>query len=1143
MTLAIGRLLHADDGEPLGTVFAVTRRLALTAFHCVGDDSGVSAPRVRCTWQSGTSTASVVDSDEHNDVALLRFDRSLPRSLDPVPLSDHAADHERFSAPGAASALPELPLVAMSGEIAWLDGRLPRGFRGMQLTCTESAAGLSLHGLSGAPVLVGTPKRAVGVIRWNPPRPGNRYLAAGAIVYAAPADRIMQRWPQAAGGPDPADLIRRLTSRIRQPDPAELASDMRALLVSGGLGLDVYDLDERLSPGGGRMIVADSGQTVIRVVRSFETQTAVAVAEKELAEVVETRIRQTRQRYAAVLTNGAHWRLYQHLDGELQLVDEKTARPSAPRDLLGWLEAIMGVTRSIRPNRHAIEQILGADSPSHKMDVAELTAIYERHRDLSTVLVKRRIWAKLLTTASGASVPYDDALFINHTLLVATAKLVGHAAMGILADSVRAGAGALMSGKHFADTGIGGVIESDFFDWITEVPEGGRFILSLARQVERFDWNNVEHDVLKSLYESVIPTKTRHRLGEYYTPDWLAEKIIADSVANPLEERVLDASCGSGTFLFYAIRAYLAAAEAARKTNAETILGVVRHVIGIDVHPVAVTLARVTYLLAIGKDRLAARPAFSVPVYLGDSMRWGQEFDLKIDTYAGLSIPTRLDPESFVAGPVAVGFPEFSAQLNFPDQVVGDADRFDRLVASLAGLVLSPESERSQAAVAAILQRFGVSESDRPDLEQTFETMCKLHDRGQDHIWGYYVRNVARPAWIAKPANRVDVLVGNPPWLVRRHMTQPQKESFKSMSTRRKLWAGGNLATNQDLAALFIARCIELYLRSGGRFGYVMPLSVLPVGQGDTKGAYAGFRSGSYPALAETVDVAFTQAWNLADVKPSFFPIPPGVVFGRRQEIAQAPAPLTHVDEDWIGHFDTEPASWDEARLRISRIPAENGNRPSAASPYKERFNQGATLVPYFIFNVVTDSHSPLGGETDKVSIRSRRSNNEKMPWKVQRCLSGQVERAFIRQIHTGEAIMPFRCIGPEAKALVPADEDGGLIPRDPVRLEEYPGLARYWRLAEEVYNRHRASETLNLLERLDYQKGLSKQLGVTGDRVVYAGSAMYMAAAVVSGPRVVVEHQGLLGADGKPPRGTLPDGNPEFRDSYDGPTAHATAR
>jgi len=39
---------------------------------------------------------------------------------------------------------------------------------------------------------------------------------------------------------------------------------------------------------------------------------------------------------------------------------------------------------------------------------------------------------------------------------------------------------------------------------------------------------------------------------------------------------------------------------------AEALSSLTDHVLGIDLHPVAVALARVTYLLAIGKDRLIA---------------------------------------------------------------------------------------------------------------------------------------------------------------------------------------------------------------------------------------------------------------------------------------------------------------------------------------------------------------------------------------------------------------------------------------------------------------------------------------------------------------------------------------------------------
>jgi type I restriction-modification system DNA methylase subunit len=106
------------------------------------------------------------------------------------------------------------------------------------------------------------------------------------------------------------------------------------------------------------------------------------------------------------------------------------------------------------------------------------------------------------------------------------------------------------------------------------------------------------------LYESIIPAEQRHRLGEYYTPDWLAERMVDEVVDQPLEQRVLDPACGSGTFLFHAVRHFIEAADAADHAPADAITGATRHVIGIDVHPVAITLARLTYLLGIGRDRL-----------------------------------------------------------------------------------------------------------------------------------------------------------------------------------------------------------------------------------------------------------------------------------------------------------------------------------------------------------------------------------------------------------------------------------------------------------------------------------------------------------------------------------------------------------
>lgn len=1106
MTSAVGRLHDPESGRLLGTVFAVSRRLALTASHCVTDRGGAHMARVTCIWQAARSHAAVLSIDAENDVALLRMDQALPSALDPIQLSSEVAAHELFLAPGAVGELPELPIVAASGEVLLVAGRLPGGARGIQLRCNESAAGLSLHGLSGAPVLIGNPQLAVGLVRWNPPRSDAPDLAAGSIVYAAPVSAILQAWPNLADA-DLTEVMRRISSRGREFDESAMNADVRRLLVSGGIGIGIRDLETESAGAGHQLTFIDSGQAVLRVIPDFRSPARTALFEQELAGPVRARSDLTGQSYAGILTDGAQWRLYRLRGPNLVLVDRKTSSPREAGDLLGWLDSILATSQNLPPTRYEIDAKLGASSPAYILSTAELAALYAQNSEVPTVKVKRSMWAKLLTTASGLSFDDGDALFVDHTLLVSMAKLIGHEVLGIETRDPAVSAAVLMSGERFKHAGIGGVVEADFFDWVTEMPGGDSFIRNLARRLARFDWSNVDHDVLKHLYESVIPPQTRHQLGEYYTPDWLAERLVAESVIQPLDQRVLDASCGSGTFLFHAVRSYLAAAKRSRRTSADAISGLVTHVIGIDVHPVAVTLARVTYLLAIGSAVLTERPYFSIPVYLGDSMRWGEEFDLTLDSYDGLSIPTRLDPESFVTAPAPADRREFADQLNFPDSVVADAERFDQLVARLADLTKTPRSE-AEGAITAVLAHFEVREADQRDLLQTFERMCRLHDEGRDHIWGYYVRNVARPAWLARSANRVDIVVGNPPWLVQRHMTRPQQAAFRAMSERRGLWAGGTLATNQDLAGLFVSRCIELYLKTGGTFAYVMPRSVLASDEADHEGTYAGFRAGNYSTAAEQVKVSFHEAWDLAGVRPSFFPLPACVVIGQRLEGNKSPMPLTRLHSDWSGRFDTQAASWSEAEQHLSMVLTEAIPQiRGGPSRYATRFAQGANFVPYFLFNVEDDDANPLGTQAGKRAIRSRTSGNEKPPWKCLPRLHGVVEREFVLPLYTGESIMPFRLLHPSVEALIPWDGHR-LVPGDSRGIEAHEGLARWWREAEGAWNKNRKSESLSLIDQLDYRGKLSSQLRADGVRVVYGGSGVYMAAAIALGRHAVVEHQ-----------------------------------
>jgi len=496
-------------------------------------------------------------------------------------------------------------------------------------------------------------------------------------------------------------VVSRLADRSTGRAEANIQADVRQLLLEGRLNLqdgELLDVVLEAPAGMMRRIDVEVGATVIEVKKDLRVGNVRAEAVGQLAGYVRHRVQTTGARYAGILTDGAEWRLYHLTGADLAEVSRFDLSPTSPdtAGLTVWLDGVLATATDLLPTPHEIAKRLGATSTAHALDAADLRSLYRAGHAQPGVRVKRDLWAKLLTTALGTAFTNEDDLFLEHTLLVVTAELIGHAVIGFdLTDQSLAPA-SLTRGQLFSGAQIRGVVEEDFFDWVIEVPGGPEFVRTLARRLSRFTWGRVEHDVMKVLYESVISATTRHDLGEYYTPDWLAEVMVTTAVADPLHQRVLDPACGSGTFVFHAVRAYLTAAAAAGQSDAEAMSGVTRHVYGMDVHPVAATFARITYLLALGRDRLTApdRPPLTVPVYLGDSVQWGQ--DQSLLTGDALTVHT------------GDGVMLFADQLSFPDRLVADAARFDGLVADLADAAARDHRPPTAGTLRAVFRRYTV---------------------------------------------------------------------------------------------------------------------------------------------------------------------------------------------------------------------------------------------------------------------------------------------------------------------------------------------------------------------------------------------------------------------------------------------------
>ena len=133
--------------------------------------------------------------------------------------------------------------------------------------------------------------------------------------------------------------------------------------------------------------------------------------------------------------------------------------------------------------------------------------------------------------------------------------------------------------------------------------------------------HNNRYDYVKQIYEAIIPKELRHALGEYYTPDWLAEATLNNAIVayekHSVEEiSIVDPTCGSGTFLFKAI--------SYKRKNGCDLKNILATVFGIDINPLAVLTAKTNYLLAI-IDLLDGETEIYLPVYNADIVRLVEE--------------------------------------------------------------------------------------------------------------------------------------------------------------------------------------------------------------------------------------------------------------------------------------------------------------------------------------------------------------------------------------------------------------------------------------------------------------------------------------------------------------------------------------
>ncbi len=117
------------------------------------------------------------------------------------------------------------------------------------------------------------------------------------------------------------------------------------------------------------------------------------------------------------------------------------------------------------------------------------------------------------------------------------------------------------------------------------------------------------------------------------------------------------------------------------------------------------------------------------------------------------------------------------------------------------------------------------------------------------------------------------MVVGNPPWLSYRYVEKGAYQEFlkkEITETYKLLTRRPELLTHMELGALFFVRSAALFLKDGGRIGFVLPKSVLVADQ------HHALREGSHAAR-----LRLTQVWDSEGMRP-LFNVPASVAFGEK---------------------------------------------------------------------------------------------------------------------------------------------------------------------------------------------------------------------------------------------------------------------
>ncbi len=372
----------------------------------------------------------------------------------------------------------------------------------------------------------------------------------------------------------------------------------------------------------------------------------------------------------------------------------------------------------------------------------------------------------------------------------------------------------LEEGGIFSKIGISNFLEADYFSWYLNEWDDATAseVIRIVKELSNYEIGTAEleperiQDLFKKLYQYLVPKQIRHSLGEYYTPDWLAQLVLNEINydGNPAK-RLLDPACGSGTFLVLVIKQIKKYQSEHFLDKGDMLNEITNNIVGYDLNPLALLASRTNYLIAIG-DYIRHRKTgkIRIPVFLADSIM----VERKKSLYEEVFILRTVVGEFKI--PVALA----------------EKGQLDNILSTVEECV---KNDFGQEDLKARLKKESaeLTEQEIELLADLYAQLAELEKKDKNRIWVRVLKNSFAPIFEGK----FDYVVGNPPWINWENLPAGYRDITRSLwesyGLLEKAPGGGMGKIRRDIASLFVVRSFDKYLLEKGTLGFLIPFNIL----------------------------------------------------------------------------------------------------------------------------------------------------------------------------------------------------------------------------------------------------------------------------------------------------------------------------